>query len=239
LECEVVGYAGKGERIVRFETRAEDWNRLLQAFGHTPLPPYILKARKLADEPPDDTADDRERYQTVYATAPGSVAAPTAGLHFTEQLIATLEQGGVEFARVTLHVGPGTFQPLTGEHLAAGQLHEEQYSLDTGQVEKINRARREGRRVIPVGTTSVRVLESACNSEGRLVAQSGTTRLLITSGFPFRFADAMITNFHLPRSSLLLLICAFAGRETILRAYREAIEQDYRFYSYGDAMLIL
>jgi len=239
FEGVVTDYAGRGERIIRFETSGEDWNQLLQLFGHTPLPPYILKARKMADESPDDTAEDRERYQTVYATMPGSVAAPTAGLHFTEQLIVALERRGIEFARVTLHVGPGTFQPLTDQQLRAGELHEEAYSLDAAEAEKINRARREDRRIIPVGTTAMRVLESACDNEGRLVAQSGLTRLFITPGFRFRLADAMITNFHLPRSSLLVLVCAFAGRETIFRAYGEAIAQGYRFYSYGDAMLIL
>jgi len=238
FEGVVVGYEGRGERLVRFETSGEDWNQLLQSYGHTPLPSYILKARRIAGEPPEDMAEDRERYQTVYATTPGSVAAPTAGLHFTEQLIADLQRSGIEFARVTLHVGPGTFQPLTEERLRTGQLHEEPYSLDSGEVEKINRARREGRRIIPVGTTTMRVLESACDSEGCAVAQSGFTRLFIAPGFRFRFADAMVTNFHLPRSSLLILVCAFAGRETMLRAYHEAVEHGYRFYSYGDAMLI-
>jgi len=203
------------------------------------LPPYILKARKRVNEPPDDTAEDRQRYQTVYAAVPGSVAAPTAGFHFTEQLMTELGQRGVEFARVTLHVGPGTFQPLTDEHFRSCQLHEEYYSLEAGEVEKINRAHSEDRRLIPVGTTSVRVLESACDSEGRFVARSDVTRLLISAGFQFRLADAMITNFHLPRSSLLLLVCAFAGRETVLRAYEEAIDHGYRFYSYGDAMMIV
>lgn len=239
FEARVVGYGGRGERLVRFETTGNDWHRLLDRYGHTPLPPYILKARKRVNEPPDDTTEDRERYQTIYAAVPGSVAAPTAGFHFTEQLMAALGQRGVEFARVTLHIGPGTFQPLTEEHLRTRQLHEEYYSLEAGEVEKINRARREGRRIIPVGTTSVRLLESACDSKGRLVAKSAATRLLVTPGFQFRLADAMITNFHLPRSSLLLLVCAFAGREIVLRAYHEAIEHGYRFYSYGDAMLLV
>ncbi|MBM3333453.1 tRNA preQ1(34) S-adenosylmethionine ribosyltransferase-isomerase QueA [Candidatus Sumerlaeota bacterium] len=235
----VVGYAGRGERIVRFDLSGCEWREFLEQCGHTPLPPYILKARKMASEPPCDTDDDRERYQTVYAATPGSVAAPTAGLHFTKELLAELGAKGIEFARVTLHVGPGTFQPLLSDHLAAGQLHEEFYSVDAATAEQVNRARRDGRRIIPVGTTSVRVLESACDSRGRLDAQSGTTRLLIAPGFQFRLADVLITNFHLPRSSLLLLVCAFAGRETILRAYEEAIAQGYRFYSYGDAMMIL
>ena len=239
FEGVVADYAGRGERIVRFETAHSDWKELLERHGHTPLPPYILKARKLAHEAAEDTAEDRERYQTVYATKPGSVAAPTAGLHFTESLMTELEDRGVEFARVTLHVGPGTFQPLTDERLQAGGLHEEFYSLEAEEVEKIHRARHEGRRIIPVGTTAVRVLESACDSEGRLVAQTGATRLLIAPGHAFRLADALITNFHLPRSSLLLLVCAFAGRDLILGAYHEAVEQDYRFYSYGDAMLIV
>ena len=239
FEAWVVGYGGKGERLVRFETEGSDWLELLERYGHTPLPPYILKARKRVNEPPDDTAEDRQRYQTVYAAVPGSVAAPTAGFHFTEQLMTELGQRGVEFARVTLHVGPGTFQPLTDEHLRSCQLHEEYYSLEAGEVEKINRAHSEDRRLIPVGTTSVRVLESACDSEGRFVARSDVTRLLISAGFQFRLADAMITNFHLPRSSLLLLVCAFAGRETVLRAYGEAIDHGYRFYSYGDAMMIV
>jgi len=235
----VADYGGRGERIVRFEAVGGHWKELLERHGHTPLPPYILKARKSAHEAADDTAEDRERYQTVYATKPGSVAAPTAGLHFTEALLGELEGRGVEFARVTLHVGPGTFQPLTEERLEAGELHEESYSLEAPEAERINRARLEGRRIIPVGTTASRVLESACGAEGRLAARSGLTRLLIAPGHVFRLADAMITNFHLPRSSLLLLVCAFAGRDLMLRAYREAIAQGYRFYSYGDAMLIV
>jgi len=239
FEALVVGYAGRGERLMQFETMGNDWNHLLEEYGHTPLPPYILKARRSAHEAPTDTLEDRERYQTVFATTPGSVAAPTAGLHFTGQLMSELERRGVACARVTLHVGPGTFQPLTDEHLQTQQLHEEWYSIEVAETERINRARREGRRIVPVGTTSIRVLESACDSEGRLVAGHGTTRLLILPGFPFHFADALVTNFHLPRSSLLLLVCAFGGRETILRAYHEAIEQRYRFYSYGDAMLIV
>jgi len=239
LEGIVSGYAGRGERFVRFETFGEDWNGLLESSGHTPLPPYILKARKLAGESPEDTSEDRERYQTVYAAQAGSVAAPTAGFHFTDRLMGDLERSGVEFARVTLHVGPGTFQPLTDEHLRTEQLHEEMYFLDADEIEKIVRARRQGRRIIPVGTTSVRVLESACDSRGCLVAGSGWTRLFITPGFQFRFADALVTNFHLPRSSLLILVCAFGGREAVLRAYQEAIAQDYRFYSYGDAMLVV
>lgn len=239
FEAEIVGYAGRGERLVRFDLCGNDWNDLLDRYGHTPLPPYILKARKQANEPGGDTPEDRERYQTVYATAPGSVAAPTAGFHFTTALMGELKERGVEFARVTLHIGPGTFQPLTDEHLNTQQLHEEYYSLDAGEVETIDRARREGRRIIPVGTTAVRVLESACDDEGRLVARRGATRLFIAPGYRFRLADALLTNFHLPRSSLLLLVCAFAERETILRAYREAMDGDYRFYSYGDAMLLL
>jgi len=239
FEARIADYGGRGERLVRFETRGEDLNGLLEQYGHTPLPPYILKARKTASEPPDDTPEDRERYQTVYARAPGSVAAPTAGLHFTEELMADLESRGVGFARVTLHVGPGTFQPLTEEKLRTMRLHEEFYSVSEEAAARINEARRGGRRIIPVGTSSVRVLESACDEEGRVAARSGATDLLIAPPYRFRLADALVTNFHLPRSSLLLLVCAFAGRETILRAYREAIERGYRFYSYGDAMLIL
>jgi S-adenosylmethionine:tRNA ribosyltransferase-isomerase len=239
FEGRVIDYAGRGERLIRFETGGREWNEMLGRFGHVPLPPYILRARKEAHEPPDDTADDRERYQTVYARTPGSVAAPTAGLHFTGERLAELEAAGIEFARVTLHVGPGTFQPITEEQLRTQSLHEEFYTIEAAEADRINRARGEGRRIVPVGTTSVRVLESACDESGRLSGGSGETRLLITPGFPFRLTDAMITNFHLPRSSLLLLVCALAGRDLILGAYREAFEQGYRFYSYGDAMMIL
>ncbi len=239
FDAQVVGYAGKGERIIEFDTRGTDWQTLLEHYGHTPLPPYILKARKQAREAPEDTPDDRVRYQTVYAAQPGSVAAPTAGLHFTETLLRDLESRGIEFARVTLHVGPGTFQPLTEEHLATGRLHEEAYNIASEEAARIRRARSEGRRIIPVGTTSVRVLESACDADGLPAAGSGTTQLLIAPGYSFRLADALVTNFHLPRSSLLLLVCAFAGCKPVLRAYAEAIASGYRFYSYGDAMLIL
>jgi len=239
FEARVIDYAGRGERVMRFETGGRPWDEMLRRYGHTPLPPYILKARKLAHEAAEDTEEDRERYQTVYACAPGSVAAPTAGLHFTKELMADLADRGVQFAWVTLHVGPGTFQPLLEEHLRAGKLHEELYEVLPAEAEKVNAARREGRRVIPVGTTSVRVLESACDAEGRLRAGAGATELLIAPGFRFRLADALVTNFHLPHSSLLMLASAFGGRELVLRAYREAIEEGYRFYSYGDAMLIL
>jgi S-adenosylmethionine:tRNA ribosyltransferase-isomerase len=199
--------------------------------GEAPLPPYIRR----------DAADpgDAERYQTLFARVPGAIAAPTAGLHFGAPLLAALEQAGVERAEVVLHVGVGTFRPLRDADLARGLLHAESYELPEATAEAIERARSRGGRVVAVGTTTTRVLEHAAAAGGRVRAGRGETELFLRPGARFAVVDALVTNFHLPRSSLLLLVAAFAGREPILDAYREAIGLGYRFYSYGDAMLIL
>jgi S-adenosylmethionine:tRNA ribosyltransferase-isomerase len=206
---------------------------VLGEIGFPPLPPYIKR-----DDDPEVAARDEQRYQTVYARRIGAVAAPTAGLHFTETLIEQLKQAGVKFAFITLHVGAGTFKPVTEDDLEDHQIHEEWFSIDRENAEIINAAKNEGGRIIPVGTTSTRVLETVA-VESRIEAASGTTDLFITPGYKFRMVDAMITNFHLPKSTLLALVAAFAGLEKILAAYNHAIEQRYRFYSYGDAMLII
>jgi len=203
----------------------------LDALGEAPLPPYI---RRGAADP-----RDLDRYQTVFAREPGAVAAPTAGLHFTETLLAELSAAGIERAEVVLHVGPGTFRPLGERELTSGRLHRERYALGTACAEAVARTRARGGRVVAVGTTSARVLETCANAEGGVAASRGETDLFLRPGSRFAVVDALLTNFHLPRSSLLLLVSAFAGREKVLAAYREAIAQGYRFYSYGDAMLIL
>jgi S-adenosylmethionine:tRNA ribosyltransferase-isomerase len=187
-----------------------------------------------------DVPADRERYQTVYAEPEGSVAAPTAGLHFTRELLAELREAGIEEAWVTLHVGAGTFVGMDpGSRVEDHKMHTEEYFISPETAEAVNRARREGRRVVAVGTTTVRTLESAWSSaEGCVVAGPGDTRLMIAPGYQFRTIDALITNFHLPRSTLLLLVSAMVGRERLLEAYREAVGRRYRFFSYGDAMLL-
>jgi S-adenosylmethionine:tRNA ribosyltransferase-isomerase len=202
--------------------------------GRPPLPPYITRA---PEDPVHDA--DRERYQTVYAREAGAVAAPTAGLHFTGELIRGLERKGVEIVFVTLHVGYGTFEPLRLETVEDHRMHREVYCLSADAAERINRARRTGGRIIAVGTTSARVLETCADEQGVLHSARGETALFIYPGYQFRGVDALITNFHLPRSSLLLLVSAFAGRQAVLDAYADAVERGYRFFSYGDAMLIL
>ena len=205
-------------------------DELIDALGHMPLPPYIKRP---------DTAADRERYQTVFATIRGSVAAPTAGLHFTPQLLEALSQRGVEHAEITLHVGYGTFKPVLTETVEDHVVDPETYEIGAEAAAAINRARAEGRRVIAVGTTTTRTLEDAALRHGGAVAAGrNTATAFIYPGFRFQVVQGLLTNFHLPRSSLLMLVSAFAGRERVLRAYREAVEQRYRFYSYGDAMLI-
>ena len=201
---------------------------LLDEIGHMPLPPYIARA---------DEAADRERYQTVYARAAGAVAAPTAGLHFDEAMLARLDARGVERAFITLHVGAGTFQPLRVEEVSAHRMHREWIAVDSAAARQVNAARREGRRVVAVGTTVVRALESAALG-GEIQPFSGETDIFICPGYRFRVVDAMVTNFHLPESTLLMLVCAFAGTERVLHAYRHAVAERYRFFSYGDAMFI-
>ena len=208
--------------------RVEDF---LAAHGFPPLPPYIRRYRKPGGE-------DWARYQTVYATRPGAVAAPTAGLHFTEELLAGIQAQGIELHRVTLHVGPGTFRPVRVERVAEHRVEPERFEVSEATATAVARARREGRRVVAVGTTTVRALEMAARRDGRVAAGAGWTDLTIVPGHEFRAVDVLLTNFHLPRSSLLLLVSAFAGRERVLRAYAHAVAAGYRFYSYGDAMLI-
>lgn len=229
ISAEIVSAGEGGTVTVRF-TGTPDIRAELSRIGRTPLPPYI---RRQADDA------DRERYQTVFARRDGAAAAPTAGLHFTDELLAALRSKSVEIAAVTLHVGPGTFQPIREEQLARHRMHPERYEVAEDAALSINRARDEGRRIIAVGTTCVRTLESAADPDGSVAAGSGQTSLFIVPGYRFRTVDGMITNFHLPRSTLLLLVAAFAGRERMLDAYRSAVEAGYRFYSYGDAMLIL
>jgi S-adenosylmethionine:tRNA ribosyltransferase-isomerase len=201
----------------------------LERHGHVPLPPYIRRA---------DAPTDRERYQTVYAREAGSVAAPTAGLHFTSALLDRLEARGIERAELVLHVGPGTFRPVEAQDVREHRVDPERITIPEETAAAVSRARAEGRRVVAVGTTATRALESAIDPDGRLRAGDGETGLVIVPGFPFRAVDALVTNFHLPRSSLLLLVSAFGGRERVLRAYAEAVRRGYRFYSYGDAMLL-
>jgi S-adenosylmethionine:tRNA ribosyltransferase-isomerase len=202
---------------------------VLERIGHMPLPPYIRRA---------DTAADRERYQTVWARAPGAAAAPTAGLHFDAALLARLDAMGIERATVTLHVGAGTFQPLRVDDPARHRMHRERIELSAAAAAQINRARAAGRRVIAVGTTVVRVLESAA-VDGEVRPYAGETDIFIYPGYHFRVVDALITNFHLPESTLLMLVCAFAGTGAVLNAYRHAVREHYRFFSYGDAMFVL
>jgi S-adenosylmethionine:tRNA ribosyltransferase-isomerase len=200
----------------------------LQELGHMPLPPYIKRS--------DDSLDE-ERYQTVYAKHAGAVAAPTAGLHFSDEMIAKLGQQGVETAFVTLHVGAGTFQPVRSEELEDYQMHSEWFKLDERVCEQVRKTRAKGGRIIAVGTTAVRCLESAAH-KGELQSFEGETSIFIYPGYSFQVVDALITNFHLPESTLLMLVSAFAGRENILRAYQHAVDESYRFFSYGDAMFI-
>jgi S-adenosylmethionine:tRNA ribosyltransferase-isomerase len=241
LNGEIVGRGSFGRRVIRLWVDADESSvspsessrvdAIVDAIGHVPLPPYI----KRRDEPAD-----RERYQTVFAAARGSVAAPTAGLHFSEPLLADLRARGVDTVGITLHVGYGTFQPVRVDRVEDHRLEPEHYEVGQAAADAINRALDERRRVVAVGTTTTRTLEAVARANGgRLVAGGGATNLFIFPGFPFRVIQGLITNFHVPRSSLLMLVSAFAGREHVLEAYAEAIARKYRFYSYGDAMLVL
>jgi len=227
-QADVVSNLEDGHYLVNF-SRIRGFDRFLERAGHVPLPPYIRR--------PDEKAD-RERYQTVFAREKGSVAAPTAGLHFTGSLLAEIAEAGVRRVSVTLHVGLGTFLPVTSEEIEGHRMHSEAYEVSRAAVTAVRRAKEAGRRVVAVGTTSLRALESAA-AEGELSPRSGTTDLFIRPGYRFRVVDTLFTNFHQPGSTLLMLVSAFAGRERLLSAYREAIRQRYRFFSYGDAMLIL
>ncbi len=228
LEAELAAVAEDGEATLVFPGLDVATGETPYAYGETPIPPYIRGGRA---EPAD-----RERYQTLFARVPGSVAAPTAGLHFGPELLGALEARGVQRAEVVLHVGAGTFRPLRAEQLTAGALHAEVYTLPDATAAAIAATRNRGGRVVAVGTTTARVLESCAAETGEVAAGSGETTLFLRPGSRFRAVDALLTNFHLPRSSLLLLVAAFAGRELVMRAYREAVAARYRFYSYGDAM---
>jgi S-adenosylmethionine:tRNA ribosyltransferase-isomerase len=243
LEAEVLTRGEFGERTLRFAP-VPDFFARLEKLGHIPLPPYIDR---------DDTPEDRARYQTVYARDPGSVAAPTAGLHFTEEILGSLRERGIETATVTLHVGLGTFSPIRTEVVEEHKIHTEWYQIPDETARKITQAKREGRRVVAIGTTTVRTLEYAAGGGrsheggphppavgecGAITAHSGEADIFIYPGYKFRMVDAMLTNFHLPKSTLLMLVSAFAGRENVLAAYQHAVRERYRFFSYGDCMFI-
>ena len=230
LVAEIVDRGSFGERRLRFDPVA-DFFGVLNRIGHIPLPPYIDRA---------DTETDREQYQTVYAKPPGSAAAPTAGLHFTPEVLNRIRARGIEVAEVTLHVGLGTFQPVREEVVEHNKLHREWYEVSPEAAEKIRAARDAGRRIVAVGTTSVRTLEYAARQsrDGRITPQSGEADIFIYPGFEFRVVAAILTNFHLPKSTLIMLVSAFAGRDQVLAAYEHAVRGRYRFYSYGDCMFI-
>lgn len=229
LEAEVIARAGFGERRIRFAP-VPDFPARIDRLGHVPLPPYISR---------EDDASDFERYQTVYARERGSVAAPTAGLHFTPEILERLKGRGIETAEITLHVGLGTFQPVRAEKVEDHKLHREQYHVPEKAADQINRAISDGRRIVAVGTTTVRTLEYVAHlHNGRMRAGPGEADIFIYPGFKFQVVRALLTNFHLPQSTLLMLVCALGGREKILRAYHHALEKKYRFYSYGDCMFL-
>jgi len=231
LEAEILGRGEFGVRRARLRARTGTIEEALDRLGHVPLPPYIRRA---------DESSDRASYQTVYAKVRGAVAAPTAGLHVTERVLRELAARGVETCEITLHVGLGTFQPVRVKHIEDHHMEAERYEISEAAATTINRDLDQRRRVIAVGTTSVRTLESVSRDhDGRIAPGRGETRLFITCGFPFRVIRGLLTNFHLPQSTLLMLVSAFAEKDFVLRAYRHAVEARYRFYSYGDCMLIL
>ena len=229
LDVDIVEVTPRRTRIVRLRCGLPEFEAI-ERHGHVPLPPYITRA---------DDAADAERYQTVYAEHRGSVAAPTAGLHFTPELLAVLTAGGVQVADVTLHVGAGTFRPVEAEDLAAHAMHEEWYRVPAATAEAVNAVRHAGHAVWAVGTTTLRTLESVSQPDGSLAPGEGETRIFIHSPYHIRSVDRLITNFHLPRSTLLMLVAAFAGHDLIREAYAVAVRERYRFYSYGDAMVIV
>jgi S-adenosylmethionine:tRNA ribosyltransferase-isomerase len=260
LQAEVIGRGGFGERTIRFEVQPSSYARpdpfdssslseespragsrgrlsphdpffeIVEKIGHVPLPPYIGRR---------DSARDRERYQTIYARERGSVAAPTAGLHFTPEILAGIRERGITTAEITLHVGLGTFQPVRVERVEEHSMHAEQYSISAEAAEKIRQARSQGRRVVAVGTTTVRTLEyAALEGNGEVRESRGEANLFIYPGYKFQVVGALLTNFHLPQSTLLMLVCALGGKQNVLRAYEHAVKERYRFYSYGDCMLV-
>jgi S-adenosylmethionine:tRNA ribosyltransferase-isomerase len=231
LQAEVIARGAFGERTIRFQPVDDFFGRIAR-IGHVPLPPYIVRG---------DSAADRERYQTVYARERGSVAAPTAGLHFTREVLAQITDRGIETTELTLHVGLGTFQPVRVERVEEHKLHREPFTITPEAASKINSALAASRRVIAVGTTTVRALEYAAEypaQAGGISAGSGEADIFIYPGYKFKVVEGLLTNFHLPQSTLLMLVCAFAGRENVLHAYNHAVAQRYRFYSYGDCMFL-
>lgn len=226
LEAEIEEVVNDGNRIVKFSYEGI-FEELLDRLGQMPLPPYIT-----------EKLEDKNRYQTVYAKNDGSAAAPTAGLHFTEDLLKEIEDMGVKIARLTLHVGLGTFRPVKVEDVSSHKMHSEFYSLSQSQADIINETREKGGRVVAVGTTTTRTLESIADERGRVTEKSGWTDIFIYPGYKFKLVDNLITNFHLPESTLVMLVSALAGKENIMRAYKEAIDRKYRFFSFGDAMFI-
>lgn len=231
LQAEVVEALADGRRLVRFACE-DSFADALEELGRTPLPPYIKRGAQ-------DEAEDRERYQTVYARHSGAIAAPTAGLHFTPRVMDELKARGASVVEITLHVGYGTFEPVRVQDLSEHAVAPERYEISDEAARMLNDARRMNQRIIAIGTTTTRALESAVDEEGRFVACAREANLTITPGYKFRAVDALLTNFHLPRSSLLVLVASFAGRDFTLAAYRHAVESRYRFYSYGDCMLII
>lgn len=227
LTGEIIDIVEEGNRVIRF-SYSGIFEEILDQLGEMPLPPYIT--HKL---------EDKQRYQTVYAKEEGSAAAPTAGLHFTPQLLQQIQQNGVDIAQITLHVGLGTFRPVKTENVLEHHMHSEFYSIEQEQADKINRAKADEHRVIAVGTTSTRTLESVADENGFVSARSGWTQIFIYPGYQFRCIDGLITNFHLPESTLIMLVSAFAGREHVLHAYAQAVQERYRFFSFGDAMLVV
>ncbi len=226
LTGEIVDIVEEGNRIIQFSYTGI-FEEILDQLGEMPLPPYITHR-----------LEDKQRYQTVYAKQEGSAAAPTAGLHFTPHLLEQIRKKGVEIAEVTLHVGLGTFRPVKVEQIADHHMHSEFYSLEQAQAEKINQAKADGHRIIAVGTTSTRTLESVADADGYVKAASGWTQIFIYPGYHFRCIDGLITNFHLPESTLIMLVSALAGREHVMEAYAQAVQERYRFFSFGDAMYI-
>ena len=231
FSAEILEKREGGEVLISFNVDEASFFELVKKYGHVPLPPYIKR-------PQGDTHEDRARYQTIYAKHEGAVAAPTAGLHFTPELFAKLDAKGIERAQVTLHVGAGTFLPVKTERVADHVMHAEWGELCADTAAALNKAKSEGRRIIAVGTTSLRLLESAANEDGMLRPFCGETSIFITPGYKFRAIDAMVTNFHLPKSTLFMLVSALAGLDTMRGAYQHAIDNNYRFYSYGDATLL-
>lgn len=231
LIAEVLEKTENGRVRVRFEADG-DFDRILDEIGRTPLPPYIKR-----DEGSIDA--DRERYQTVFARERGAVAAPTAGLHFTPEILEKVKAKGVTIAEVTLHVGYGTFEPVRVRDLSLHNVMPEQYEIGAGTAETLNRAKAEGRRIVAIGTTTTRALETVVAKHGRFEAERGSANLTIIPGYKFKAIDALLTNFHLPQSSLLVLVSTFAGHQLIMKAYNHAVSEQYRFYSYGDCMLIV